>query len=87
MRTGIWTICVLLVAALLPNAIALSEESAGVVFEAGGNLILKQKDKVIWLTFIERDSDPALSPDGRWVVFSREVPRLAKACTKRKRHL
>ncbi|MBI4388954.1 MAG: PD40 domain-containing protein [Nitrospinae bacterium] len=53
------------------------------VFEKDGNIFLKAKGKPTQLTNTGRDYDPALSPDGRWVAFSREIEGKAEECKKK----
>ncbi|MBI4383719.1 MAG: PD40 domain-containing protein [Nitrospinae bacterium] len=53
------------------------------VFEKDGNIFLKVKGKPVQLTNTGRDFDLALSPDGRWVAFSREIEDKTGECKKK----
>ncbi|PIQ97755.1 MAG: hypothetical protein COV67_02630 [Nitrospinae bacterium CG11_big_fil_rev_8_21_14_0_20_56_8] len=54
-----------------------------VVFEEKGNIFLKSRGQVTQLTDTGRDSEPVLSPDGRWIAFNREIEGKAKECSER----
>ena len=43
------------------------------VYEEAGNIFLKHDSNITKLTDINKDSEPVLSPNGRWVVFNRKV--------------
>jgi len=84
MRISIWLVCALLAFPLLSYAQDESGVSNGVAYEENGNIFLKLDGKVTQLTSNGRDSAPVLSPDGRWVVFNREIEGKIKECSKDK---
>jgi len=64
-------------------AVSYAQTIRPTVFDQKGNIYLKVADKVTPLTTTGRDSQPALSPDGRWVAFSREIEGKVEECSER----
>lgn len=82
MFKGLGVGCFLLVLFFSPLVLANtgSADLTGEVYEENGNIFIKVGGKVTQLTDTEMDSEPILSPDGRWVVFSRELEDTFKEC-------
>jgi dipeptidyl aminopeptidase/acylaminoacyl peptidase len=54
---------------------ASATEDLRVVYTSEGNLWIVEGEKPPrQLTFSSSDSDPLFSPDGRWILFQRELP-------------
>lgn len=75
-----WIVCFLLIELFSPLTYAESRDSKGVVYETQGNIFIKFEDKTTQLTKTGTDSEPILSPDGRWVAFNREIEEKVKEC-------
>ncbi|MBI4383573.1 MAG: PD40 domain-containing protein [Nitrospinae bacterium] len=71
----------LLSSAALANPDESGSKSLQAVFEKGGNIFLKVEDNVIQLTKTGRDHAPLMSPDGKWVAFTREIESKVKECS------
>lgn len=69
-----------LVSLLLLSAQVEGKESIGDAYEWNGNIFFEADGKVTQLTSTGTDSDPVLSPDGRWIVFSRELEDTLEEC-------
>jgi hypothetical protein len=50
------------------------------VFDQEGNIFFKMEGKVTPITTTGRDSQPVLSPDGKWVAFNREIEGKVAEC-------
>jgi Tol biopolymer transport system component len=58
-----------------PRSAASSQESSSTVVSEKGNIILiRASGERVQLTSLGLDADPAVSPDGRWIVFVRRTP-------------
>jgi hypothetical protein len=86
MRIKIWLMCALITSLIFPLSQVSGKEPDRTVYEEKGNIFLKAKDKITQLTKTEKDSDPALSPNGKWVAFSREIEGKVKECSERNDH-
>ncbi|MBT5631448.1 MAG: hypothetical protein HOJ13_01840 [Nitrospina sp.] len=86
MRIKIWMVCTLIASLTFPISQVSSKEPDRTVYEEKGNIFLKAKDKITQLTKTGRDSDPALSPNGKWVAFSREIEGKVQECSERNNH-
>lgn len=88
MPMRLWVACFLLAALLSPATASGSGKGRAkpvqTVFAEGGNIFLKIESKVVQLTQTGMDGEPILSPDGRWVVFTREIEGKAEKCAKDK---
>ena len=84
MSNRICMIYVLSIVVHLSVGIAFGGEPRGFVYVEKGNIFLKRDGKAIQITASGRDSEPILSPDGRWVAFNREVGDRAKECLENK---
>jgi len=56
------------------------EEIKGLVYEEYGNIMLERNGEKRRLTGAERDSEPVLSPNGRWIAFNREIEGAVEKC-------
>lgn len=81
MRIRVWVICVFYLLLLLTGAYAETEKPT--VYDEGRNIYLKVAYKVTQLTTTGQDDRPILSPNGRWVAFSREIEGKVKQCSER----
>jgi len=82
MLKKLWAGCFLLVALFSPWALASagSANLNGIAYEENPNIFLKADGKATQLTNTGRDSEPILSPDSRWVAFSRGIKGEVKEC-------
>lgn len=80
MRRCLNFVVTLLVSLLLFLTQVEGKESDVDVYEEKGNIFLQLGEKNTQLTSTGSDSDPVLSPDRRWVVFSRELEDTFEEC-------
>ena len=83
MRRCLNFVFTLLVSLLLFLAQVEGKESDRDVYEENGNIFLQLGEKTTQLTSTRRDSEPILSPDGRWVAFNREIEGKVQECSER----
>ncbi len=62
--------------------IAQAESGSSVVYEENGNIFLKENRKTHQLTQTGKDSEPILSPNGKWVAYNREIREKTEKCSK-----
>ena len=83
MRRCLNFVFTLLVSLLLFLAQVEGKESDGDVYEKNGNIFITHEGKITQLTSTGRDSEPILSPDGRWIAFNREIEGKVQECSER----
>ncbi len=83
MLKGLWVGCFLLAVPFLPLALANAGSANLTAYEENGNIFIEADGKATQLTNTGRDSEPILSPDGKWVAFSREIEGKVKECSAR----
>lgn len=78
-----WIFCAFLSPLLFSIAQVEAEKSNVTTYEENGNIFLKVVSEATQLTKNGRDSTPILSPDGKWIVYNREIEGTIKECSKR----
>ncbi len=83
MRIKIGVLWFLLAGLFLPLSFAQAKSGKHIIYEEKGNIFLKVDDQVAQITSTGRDDRPILSPDGKWVAFSREIAGKIVECSER----